>query len=571
MFPYDVKDNITLYAGWEINKYTVTFETNGGSSVESMLTSRIETSPETKREGFKFLGWFTDEECEHEVVFPYDVKDNITLYAGWEQESKPAIDFKVDSNGVLTGVSGLTGTDVHLEIPARVNGIDVVELAMYAFRGNTNISEVIIPDSVTYIGMQCFSGCVNLKKVVLPEGLEVIAPGTFERCSSLETINFPQSIKEIRSDAFSGAGLKSVVLTGSVDIWQYAFKDCRQLITLDLGKTYDLGRGAFENCVSLQSVVIPETMGSLKDHIIFNGCTSLTDIKLPDKGIEIMSTMFDDTGYYNDPKNWTNGLLYIDGYLVCAESNFAATTLSVLPGTIAIADLVLQYCNTLTSLTLPEGLLRIGERSFENCSNLTSIEMPNSVVSIGADAFTGTAYANSNWYNNGLYLGNWLLAVKDVKMTSFTIKEGTVGIADAMYNGSLFSANAKSVTSIILPDSLQYIGYGAFSGTSITSVVLPKNLKVISDNAFYLCEALEDVDMNACSALEKIGYSAFTLCKISEISIPASVTEMGELVFNHNTVDLIINCEVSEKPEGWDPDWAFSYREGVTITVNWKK
>lgn len=136
---------------------------------------------------------------------------------------------------------------------------------------------------------------------------------------------------------------------------------------------------------------------------------------------------------------------------------------------------------------------------------------------------------------------------------------------------ALFSANAKSVTSIILPDSLQYIGYGAFSGTSITSVVLPKNLKVISDNAFYLCEALEDVDMNACSSLEKIGYSAFTLCKISEISIPASVTEMGELVFNHNTVDLIINCEVSEKPEGWDPDWAFSYREGVTITVNWKK
>lgn len=64
--------------------------------------------------------------------------------------------------------------------------------------------------------------------------------------------------------------------------------------------------------------------------------------------------------------------------------------------------------------------------------------------------------------------------------------------------------------------------------------------------------------------------AAFKEAAISEITVPASVVSMGELVFNLNKVDLTIHCEASERPSGWNDKWSYSYKQGVTITVEWK-
>ncbi len=158
-------------------------------------------------------------------------------------------------------------------------------------------------------------------------------------------------------------------------------------------------------------------------------------------------------------------------------------------------------------------------------------------------------------------------------MTSFTVREGTVGVADANDEsaGSLFPSLARKITSLTLPSSLKYIGVRSFARTQITEVTLPKGLLQIGKGAFYSCSFLRNVNLGDCASLESIGDMAFQECMIGEIAISESVTKMGELVFNHNTVDLTIRCAVSEKPEGWDSDWAYSYRQGVTVTVEWKK
>ena len=57
----------------------------------------------------------------------------------------------------------------------------------------------------------------------------------------------------------------------------------------------------------------------------------------------------------------------------------------------------------------------------------------------------------------------------------------------------------------------------------------------------------------------------------SGITIPESVLEMGELVFNQNRANLIVHCMVSEKPDSWDSNWDFTYNEQYKITVEWKK
>ena len=284
--------------------------------------------------------------------------------------------------------------------------------------------------------------------------------------------------------------------------------------------------------------------------------------------------MFNGTAYYNDASNWENGVLYVDGYLIAVNRDFASLTeYAVKEGTIVIADDAFSgvgYSSKLIKMTLPDGLYRIGERAFSKHFYLAQINIPDSVRSIGYAAFEQTAYdAESNYIDGGLYIGNWLVAVENVARTSFAVREGTVGVADGK-DTSLFPTRAQKVTQLTLPSSLRYIGQRSFARLRITELQLPSDLRTMGDGAFASCSYLKTVNLGDCSKLESIGGQAFTGAALSEITIPESVVSMGELVFNHNTVNLTIHCEVPEQPENWDKDWAYTYRQGVTITVEWK-
>ncbi len=87
-YPYEVTKDTILYAKWEKieedHEYTITFNTNGGSSVSSIKTATLDESPETTRPGYIFLGWYLESSFNTKVNFPYQVTSNKTLYAKWE-------------------------------------------------------------------------------------------------------------------------------------------------------------------------------------------------------------------------------------------------------------------------------------------------------------------------------------------------------------------------------------------------------------------------------------------------------------------------------------------------------
>ena len=500
--------------------------------------------------------------------------ENLTLYAKWTQSGSEKIVFSVDANGVLTGVSGLSGSDITVEIPSEVNGITVTEIGKDVFKDNKNVGRLIIPDSVTKLGYRMCSGCTALSEVRLPAGLTVIPDEAFDGCSSLRTVNFPDTLKEIRSDAFCGTDLTEFIAPDSLtNVWSYAFKDCAALSAVELKNVRSVGDGAFGNCTALRSIRLSDKMTELSDHI-FDGCSSLADIDMPDNPIAVSFSVFNGTAYYNEPSNWENGVLYVDGYLIAVSKDFAPLTeYTVKDGTIVIADDAFSgvgYSSKLKKMTLPTGLYRIGQYAFSKLFSLTEINIPDTVRSIGYGAFSGTGYdADTNYINGGLYIGNWLVAVNNVAMTSFTVQEGTVGVADGK-DTSLFPTRAQKITVLELPSSLRYIGSRSFARLRITELRLPSELQTLGNGAFASCSALNTVNLGDCSGLESIGEKAFSEAAISEITIPESVVSVGELVFNNNTVDLTVICEVAERPEGWDPDWSYTYRQGTEITVEWK-
>lgn len=570
--------NINVYANYlfkeePVKEFTVTFDTCGGDKMDSITTSIISSEPIPTRDGYTFLGWYLENTYISKVTFPYEVTQNITLYAKWGENLPTSISFVVSAEGVLTEVNGISETNNVVIIPNQVNNIEVKEIKKELFLNNIYIEKLVIPETVTTLGYRMCYGCTNLKEVNLPDNISVIPDYAFEKCTLLEKINIPQSLVQIRNDAFAESGIKEFIAPDSFkEIWGYAFNDCKNLEKVDLNKTTSIGDMSFENCTKLSSIVLPNTLVELGTYV-FSGCTLLNNIKMPSNPIEITNTFIYGSGYYNDAKNWENGILYVDNYLITTNNDLLnQQSINVKEGTIVIAiNAFTNNGKNLKSIVLPEGLKIIGSSAFSSLYSLSQINIPSSVISIGNNAFGATdLYENqSNWENGGFYIDNWLLAVDNVKMTEFTVKEGTVGVSDGKSDTSLFPTKATSISSLTLPSTLKYIGNRSFARLKITSLELPETLETMKEGAFMTCAFLESVNLEDCINLKSIGNQAFSNCAIKEITIPSNVLEMGELIFNHNSVDLLVHCQFSEKPEGWNNNWDYTYSTKAKITVEW--
>ena len=178
-------------------------------------------------------------------------------------------------------------------IPNSVTGI-----GHDAFEGCSGLATVTIPSSVTSIGDSAFSGCSGLQKVivediaawcnisfdlyynsmanpliyahhlysdenteiknlVIPNSVTYIAQGAFSQCFGLTSVTIPNSVTSIGSSAFYGCyGLTSVNIPNSVT-W--------------------IGGSAFSSCSGLTSVTIPNSVTSIGNHA-FYGCSGLTSV-----------------------------------------------------------------------------------------------------------------------------------------------------------------------------------------------------------------------------------------------------------------------------------------------------
>jgi uncharacterized repeat protein (TIGR02543 family) len=87
-------ENMTVTAQWEINQYTITFDTNGGSEIAPITQdygTAITAPADPTREGYTFIGWDT----EIPTTMP---AENITLKAKWKDIEKPTGEIIIGTN-----------------------------------------------------------------------------------------------------------------------------------------------------------------------------------------------------------------------------------------------------------------------------------------------------------------------------------------------------------------------------------------------------------------------------------------------------------------------------------------
>lgn len=530
--------NVNVYARYNeiVPTITVYFDTDGGSYVSPNADGVVESAPYTEKADYDFVGWFTDAEKTTEAVFPFTPTENCTLYAKWQAKS---MEFTIDDSGMITGVKYVAESG-EVNIPETVNGVKVRGIASSAFSSHKDIVSVTAGDNVTQLGVSAFEYCTNLVSVRLSGNITELPKYVFNGCSSLTDLEIPSSVRTIGGSALRGTALTTITLPDSVkDISEYAFADNVSLTAVNLGKAENFAQCLFQNCTSLESVTFPDTVKSIDGNYMFKGCSRLTEVVYPDIDVPLQYNFVKGTAYYDDPANWDDGVLYVGNHAVCIGKGFEDnTSYSVRAGTLTIAAYAFYESSyspeNLVKLTLPSGLLAIGEGAFSGCTSLIDINIPTEVRRIYENAFT-TATTDAEGYVDG-----WLV---DYTLTGTTVsvRNGTVGIADGKITDS-----QSSVTAVILPGSLKYIGKENFrSMSALTALTLP-------------------------DGLESIGESAFAFCsKLGSLYISDSVLEIGQYAFN-NIPGLTLNIARSESdvPGGWVSGWNKTYAS-VPINFVW--
>ena len=440
----------------------------------------------------------------------------------------------------------------------------VKDIKSYAFSGCVNLSDLIIQNDVTSIGDSAFFDCTSLTSITIPDSVTSIGNYAFYDCIGLTNIIIPQSIKSIGNYAFYGChNLKTITIPDGIAIINdSAFRDCSSLKAVIIPDNVTrIDHSAFSGCTNLTSIIIPDSVTSIGSYA-FYGCTNLTNITIPDSVTSIDGHVFSNTAYYNNKKNWEDGILYIDGHLIVAQTDisgsceiksttkvvaasafFGCSNISniIIPeGITNIGDYTFYNCKSLVHVTIPESVTSIGKYAFQNCNSLAIITMADNVTNIGCEAFYNTAYYNNemNWENGVLYIGNHLIKAKTDVSGSYEVKAGTKTLADESFE------YCSCLTNIAIPNSVVSIGNYAFNGCKkLVNVNIPNRITVINDRVFAGCSNLESI--NIPTGVKVIGEGAFWNCDgLESIIIPHTVTYIGETAFCE--CDGIVSMQIPE-------------------------
>ncbi len=186
-------------------------------------------------------------------------------------------------NHAFDGCSGLTKAEfASIESLCKINfgssNANPLYYAKHLYINGQEITDVVIPNSVTSIGESVFYNCSGLTSITIPNSVTSIGSSAFSNCSSLTSITIPNSVTSIGESVFYNcSGLTSVTIPNSVT---------------------SIGNSAFSNCSSLTSITISNSVTSIGSEA-FRGCSSLTSVTIPSSVISIGSNAFpSDTKIY---------------------------------------------------------------------------------------------------------------------------------------------------------------------------------------------------------------------------------------------------------------------------------
>ncbi len=275
--------------------------------------------------------------------------------------------------------------------------------------------------------------------------------------------------------------------------WEAYAEDIKSVV-IENGIT-SIGDESFYDCTNLTEINIPDSVTSIGD-LSFSGCDNLCDITIPESVTTVGMAILSYSGYYNNPDNWKNELLYLDGWILESSYDFEETELIIDGNYAGIADFAFEFCENLESVNISGNVDTIGAFAFGFCDNLKSVDISGNVDMIGVDAFFGCD-----------------------NLESVDISGNVDMIGDDAFS------SCENLESVDISGNVDMIGEYAFSGCDNLKSVTLSNTDTIGASAFWRCTALKEVTIG--SAIKKICFSAFD--DITDIYYTGSEAEWAEI------------------------------------------
>ena len=285
---------VTVYAKWQENP-AVIYKLNGApDSVNKQNPKYVPFDNEEEivlqaieREGYTFLGWYTDKECTKQITaIPAHTKVALTIYAKWEKKTAPA-----EPTPTPTPVPTPEPSKVPPPQPSKTPAPEPSKTPSQEpaktpenkpAKAGTQLStaeagasyQVVSEDEKQPTVVYTAPADKNVKKITVPATITVggitykvesVAPDAFKNCRKLTSVKISAGVQKIGKNAFSG---------------------CSKLSSVTIGKDVtEIGAGAFANCKALKKITIPAAVTKIGKKA-FNKCKKLKTVTIKTKKLK---------------------------------------------------------------------------------------------------------------------------------------------------------------------------------------------------------------------------------------------------------------------------------------------
>lgn len=423
----------------------------------------------------------------------------------------------------LTDGTAATGD---FTVPEKAGDYTVTAIGTGAFAGNSNLTGIKFPSSLTLIKAQAFEDCPSLTgEVALNKGITVES-GAFTECPKVRYLLIKGTPKSIASGSLNFSGIFDVrvniktppafdptdamvvdfepeldwcslcVPEGCVSAYM---NDSRWGVFGDID-TYEFDEPADEGGEQpvipdpddpdtpqpVEGTLFVETAGTLSKLITGDDVSSTTSLALSGSlnGDDILFLRNMAGAELDGMSNDYGNLAYLDltnAYIVEGGGPYYAYMETNYTKKNEVGNNMFSSCHKLVEVKLPKNVTTVGANCFSGAKDLTRVLLGEKVKTIGQQAFYMTS------------------------LEELDIPDGCESIADMAFYA------VSTLKRIHLPASLKSLKLGVFYFcTSLDNVVIPDGVKKIEDLAFFNCRSLSAINIPA--GCTDVNLHAFARC-----------------------------------------------------------
>ena len=448
----------------------------------------LQNIPEPERLYSIFDGWYYDIECTEPLELYHDTfKSDLTLYAKWVNEDDGIPYTYVILDDGTVEIRSYTGHRKYITVPEIIDNRIVSSIGDFAFKSQSKLREVQLPDTINHIGLSAFEGCSNLI-----------------------TVNIPDNVAEIENYAFKDDIRLSYVVIGESSklksIGDFAFQACFKLKTIDLPKTIvSVNGSAFLGAGSLRKINVD------KENAMFSSTS----------GILFNKTKTELVAY---PASLTEACSIPEITHTIGKYAFAYSAVSSIDlNNIRTVGDYAFICSGINELVIPNSVTNLGVYAFASCTNLSTVNIGTGLTDISCSTFILTT------------------SLKYVEIPKNIMNIGASAFADSGLSEIVFAEDGKLAT----------IGEEAFSSTLVEKISIPKSVSQIGSRAFSQCYNLNQVTFANGISLQSIGAQAFAeTISLTEIVFPESIRIIGDRAFDGSGISGTVTIPASVEKLG---------------------